>query len=388
MRDNVTLRWALAMAAATLALVVACAPSSAPAPTQAPATSASASGAAAPKTTAAASPAPAAQATSAPAAVRPSGPKDKVKIPGVVSYELNLPSLVAYAKDHFGEENIEVEDYVLGSGGTVRQAVIAKEYDFGLFAFVHVPIARQANSPWKMILSTHDREIFSLVVRKELEGRVKTVADLKGMKVGFSTPGAGSWAFASAYLKKAGLNPDTDLQFVSLGGDASVIYSALQTGKVDAFSAWEPTTTRAIDNNVVFPLISIWKDADHKQWVGSDNALGFGLVTREDVIKSKPDLVKRMVAAHKKGLDFIRANSAETLADLVLGNPKTKQQFEGLDKKTVVEIIDRIKPGFGTGCLSRSGFKAEMDLSVEYQLVKAPITYEEFADPTWASACP
>ena len=92
-----------------------------------------------------------------------------------------------------------------------------------------------------MVAATHDREIFSLVVRNELKDEVKTVADLKGKKVGFSTPGAGSWAFASAYLQKAGLNPETDLEFVSLGGDAGVIYSALETGKVDAMASWEPT---------------------------------------------------------------------------------------------------------------------------------------------------
>ena len=314
--------------------------------------------------------------------------KDRLKIPGVVSYELNLPSLVAYANDFFGEQNIEVEDFVLGSGGTVRQAVIAKEYDFGLFAFVHVPIARQANSPWKMILTTHDREIFSLLARTPLKDQVKTVADLKGKKVGFTTPGAGAWAFASAYLKKAGLDPDKDVEFVSLGGDVGVIYAALETGRVDAIAAWEPITTRAITNNVGYPLISIWKPEDHQQWVGADKALGFGLVTREDVIQSKPDLVRRMVNAHKKGLDFIRANSAAALAELVLSNAKTKQQFEGLDQRLVTEIIDRIKPGFGTGCLSPAGFKVEMDLSVQYGLVKAPISFEEFADPTWAGICP
>jgi NitT/TauT family transport system substrate-binding protein len=239
-----------------------------------------------------------------------------------------------------------------------------------------------------MVLTTHEREIFSLIVRDELRDQVKQVADLKGKKVGFSTPGAGSWAFASLYLKKAGLNPETDLEFVSLGADAGVIYSALQTGKVDAFASWEPTTSRAISSGVAYPLIAIWNEGDHKQWVGSDRALGFGLVTREDVIQSKPDLVRRMVSAEKKGLDFIRANDASTIADVVLGNAKTSQQFEGLDKNLAVAIIERIKPGFGDGCLSRSAFKTEMDLAVQYELVKAPITFEEFADPTWAGACP
>ncbi len=86
--------------------------------------------------------------TTAPVAVatgtaRP--PKDKLQLPTIVSTELNLASLVAYARDHFGEENIEITDFVLGSSATFRAALIAKQFDFGLFAFVHNPIARIAH---------------------------------------------------------------------------------------------------------------------------------------------------------------------------------------------------------------------------------------------------
>lgn len=311
----------------------------------------------------------------------------KIKIPTVVSYELNLPSLVAYAKGYFTEEGVEVTDFVLGSGGTQRAAVIAREFDIGLFGFVHVPIARIAGSPWKAILSTHDLEIFSLVVRSEMKNKVKTVADLRGMKVGFSTPGASSWYLGSVFLKKAGLDPEKDLEYVSLGGDPGVIYASLKTGKVDAFSAWEPTTTRVIEEGVAFPLIRIWEPQDHKKWIG-EKALSLMVITREDVIKAKPGMVQRVVNAHKKGLAFIRSQSAAEIADVVLKNPKTAEQFKGLSQPLVVKMLDRIKPGFGNGCLSRSGFDVEMKLAVEYKLVKRAITFEEFADPTFAGACP
>lgn len=315
------------------------------------------------------------------------GPPYKLKLPGVISYELNLPSLVAQANGYFAEEGIELTDFVTGSGGTLRAAVIAKEFDFGLFAFVHVPIARIAGSPWKAIVSTHDLEIFALVVRSELRDKVKTVADLRGMKVGFSTPGAGSWYMGSVFLKKAGLDPEKDVQYVSLGGDPGVIYTALKTGKVDAFAAWEPTTTRVIEEGVAYPLVRIWEPQDHNKWI-AERALSMVLLTREDVIKDKPDLVRRMVNAHKKALNFIRTRGTGEIADVVLKNPKTAEQFKGLDRTLVVKILDRIKPGFGDGCLSRSGFAVEMKLAEEYKLVKRAIPFEEFADTTFAGACP
>ncbi len=326
--------------------------------------------------------------TASPGASASVAPRDRLSLPAVVSYELSLPSLVAYAKDYFGEENLAIDRYVLGSGGTLRNAVIAKEYDFGLFAFVHVPLARLANSPWKMVLTTYDREIFSMIVRTPLKDKVKQVADLKGMKVGFSTPGAGSWAMGSVYLEKAGLNPDRDVQYFSLGGQPSVIYTALQSGRVDAFPAWEPITTRALETGVAYALEPIWNDDVHQRYLGSKDALALGLVTREDVIKDKPDLVKRMVNAHRKGLDFIRKNSSAMLADLVLNNKTTAEQFEGIDRSLTIKIFDRIRPGFRSGCLSKAGFQAEMDLATKYKLVRAPISYEDFAYTKFAGACP
>lgn len=322
------------------------------------------------------------------ASATPKPPKDQVKLPSVVSTELNLASLVAYAKDYFGEENIELTDFVLGSSSTLRAAVIAKEYDFGLFAFVHDPIARLAGSPWKAVVATYDREIFSLLVRTPLKDKVKSVGDLKGMNVGVTGAGSGSWAMANVYLKKAGLTPDKDVSLVNLGGDPSVIYTALQSGKVDAISSWEPITSRVLETGAGFALVSIWDPKAHQEWVGSDHALGFALMTREDVIAAKPDLVKRMVAAHQKALAFIRSSTADTLADTILKNAKTAEQFAGLERPIVVKLIERIKTGYGTGCLSKSGFEVEMNIAVTYQLVKQPISFSDFGDSRFASECP
>ena len=131
----------------------------------------------------------------------------------------------------------------MGTGATLRSAVIAGEYDFGLFNFVHVPLARQAKSPWKMITTSYQRELFSLIVRNDLRADVTRVSDLRGKRIGYSTPGSGSWAATLAYLSRAGLNPEKDVELVSLGSDANVLYTALVSGKVDALASWEPTTS-------------------------------------------------------------------------------------------------------------------------------------------------
>src|SRR2546427_8409170 len=233
----------------------------------------------------AASPAPSVAGTQA-ASATPAAPKDKVTLTGINSTELNLPTLVAIAKDYVGEHNVELGDFVIGSSGTLRQAMIAKQYDFGLYAFVHVPIAGLAGSPFKSIIELHDQEIFGIVVRTQLKDQVKAVKDLKGKKIGFTTPGSGTWALGNVYLKKAGLDPDKDVEFVSLGGDNAVFYTALQSGRVDAIVSFEPIAERVIADNVGYFLLDIYAAGQHREWVGADKADALFLVTREDVIQA------------------------------------------------------------------------------------------------------
>src|SRR5438034_1852 len=128
------------------------------------------------------------------------------------------------------------------------------------------------------------------------------------------------------------LNHDKDVELVSLGGDNAVFYTALQSGRVDAIVSFEPIAERVIADNVGYFLLDIYASGQHRDQIGSDKAAALHLVTREDVLATKPDLVKRMVNVQKKGLDFIRGNSASAIADLIMGNTTSAAQFHGLDR--------------------------------------------------------
>lgn len=309
-----------------------------------------------------------------------------IAMPGVISYELNLPTLVADANGFLADRGIEISNYVTGSGGTLRQAVIAGEYGVGLFATVHPVLARTGGSPWKAVFAAHDREIFSLIVNSEVADEVQSVEDLAGRRVGFTRPGAGSWFIGNAILQAAGLNPDTDLEYVAIGGDPGVIYTALQEGEIDAFSSWEPTTTRTIEDGVAEALVPMWEADVHEQYIG-EKALSMVLIATEQQIEDDPEFVQNLVDAHVEAMQWMKEASPDEIAELVLNHDNTAQLFEGLDQELVVKMLDKISGGFGEGCLDREAYETELQLLLENEVVEEEVPFEEFADTTFAGEC-
>ena len=98
-----------------------------------------------------------------------------------------------------------------------------------------------------------DYDYMPLLVRKELvdSGKVKGVADLKGLKVAEPAPGTATASTAAALLESAGLTYN-DVQHTYIGFPDHV--AALQNGSVDAALTTEPAATKALASGEVVKL--------------------------------------------------------------------------------------------------------------------------------------
>ena len=68
----------------------------------------------------------------------------------------------------------------------------------------------------------------------------------------------------------------------------------------------------------------------------------------------------------------------------MLGNAKSKEQFAGLDRITTIDTLNKLKPNYGHRLSEQAGFPGGVG---RLGLVMAPITFEQFGDPTWAGVC-
>jgi hypothetical protein len=89
---------------------------------------------------------------------------------------------------------------------------------------------------------------------------------------------------------------------------------------------------------------------------------------------------------HVAALKFMRANSAEAIVDTVLSNPKSAEIFGGLGKTLFTTIVERAKPAFGEGCVSK-GYELLMKRLVDCKVLPRQIPFNDYADTSCVGVC-
>ncbi len=218
-------------------------------------------------------------------------PRYRIDIAVVSAVENALGPFVAEASGFLRAEEVEVGRFIIGSGEAVRTALISGHVPFASTATVHILLAREAGVPVKGVLALYVLPNIPLLVRSGLRDQVRHVRDLRGRIVGASAPGSLSWSMLVAYLRKAGLDPDRDVRFLPLGTNPAVVYTALATGRVDAYAQAEPLVSMVEKDGVAFVLVDIYDPTVAREWTGSSRGLPNVLAAREETIGRSPDLI-------------------------------------------------------------------------------------------------
>ncbi len=141
---------------------------------------------------------------------------------------------VAKQKGYFTQAGVD-PDY-LTSDGTVAtiQALAAGTADMGQIDTQSLDAGvGQGVSDIVAVCSYVANNIYYLVVPND--SKIQQVSDLKGKKIGVSSLGTGAYYNAKVMLQQAGLNPDTDVQFITIAQPPAQL-DALTKGDIDALS--------------------------------------------------------------------------------------------------------------------------------------------------------
>jgi NitT/TauT family transport system substrate-binding protein len=171
-----------------------------------------------------------------------------------------LPLTIAERRGYFTKEGLQVEINDFQGGAKALQALIGGSADIGCGAYEHTlymavkgqaikAIALQANS-------------FGLVVGvgKEKAASYHSLSDLKGMKIGVTSPGSASAVGLKMLLSKANLT-DNDVSVIGIGGGPAAVV-AVKTGKVDAIANFDPVISILERDGAIKTIVDTRREKD------------------------------------------------------------------------------------------------------------------------------
>ena len=215
-----------------------------------------------------------------------------------------MPFAVAMAKGFFKQQGADVTGILSSDGGgTTVRTMLGGNLAYGEINPTATVIAIQQGADLK-IVSDNVQTVAEFVWAVKPDSPIKTVADLKGKKIGYTNPRSTSQALAILVLEKAGLKP-ADAELVKTGGFGEGIV-ALDLGAVDITPIPEPLWSQhqgkyraVVKASELLPPL--------------DNVVG---VTTGKAAASRGDFIRAVIRARRQAVDYMYANPDES-ADII-----------------------------------------------------------------------
>jgi NitT/TauT family transport system substrate-binding protein len=212
-----------------------------------------------------------------------------------------LPAFVSQEKGFYKREGLDAELISVRNAVTAVQALIGNQIHF-IFS-----VGPQMPSIWEgsdiiLLAQQVGRPTFSMVVTPDIH----KATDLKGKKIGVSFGGS-TFAGTKALLELNKMNPDKDVQYVSIPGSSAKI-AAMQQGIIQAALLAPPADYIAVKSGFkrLVNLADVFKDTSFT-----------GLAATGKTIKENPQFVKRMVRAIVRGVYHTRDNPEDAIRAMI-----------------------------------------------------------------------
>ncbi|TDQ40494.1 ABC transporter substrate-binding protein [Aureibacillus halotolerans] len=235
----------------------------------------------------------------------------------------HTPAMVAREKGFYEEtlgDDVQVEYKTFADGGTFMTALQAGEIEAGLVG--PGPAMNNFVSGAKVQVVAGSSTGGTVVLASEQSG-ITTPEDMDGKT--FVTPGIGCTHDVQfeTFMKEKGLTSNrTGGTLKHVTGKPAQYLGMLKQGRVDVAVAPEPwaSVIEADGANVII-------DWDEVSFGETLPAAVFATSTK--LLEKNPDVVEKLVSAHKRSIDFIQNNKDEAI-DITIAGIKdiTKQELE------------------------------------------------------------
>lgn len=226
----------------------------------------------------------------------------------------NLPLTIAEQLGYFKAEGLEVEIGDFAGGARALQAVVGGLADVASGGYDHTISAQVKGQKLLAFVMQGRAPGIAMGVSLKAVPHFKSIADLKGKKIGVSSPGSSTNMVANLILLRAGLRP-ADVSFVGVGTSAGAL-SAFRSGQIDAISTVDPVMTMLEQKSEIRVI------ADTRTLRGAQDVFGGPmpaacLYAPAEFVKKNPKTVQAMSYAIVRSLKWLQTAGPSDIIKVV-----------------------------------------------------------------------
>ena len=261
-------------------------------------------------------------------------PSTLVIAAGPASAPAMLPLELAVTLKYFEAEGLTVDLRHFADGAQAAQLTSGMA-QFAA-ASLETPIKLQTQGRnIKMILSLAHLPGVAVLVRADLQDRIKSPSDFKGFRIGVSAIGADAHLMLNLLAANAGLKAE-DYTVVPSG--TSTLGVAFEQKQIDIGIGADPFVTPLLQKKSAFAIVDLRKQFDSDKYlIGEYEAAG--IIAESSLLANYPQTAQRVVNAAMHAMAYLKSHSASDLADLLPDAVTGKDKQAWIDAYTASREI-------------------------------------------------
>jgi NitT/TauT family transport system substrate-binding protein len=251
-----------------------------------------------------------------------------------------LPIELAKALGYFEDENVDAELVYFASAPTTLAALHAGQVDYTGNGVGEALNSTLAGKPAVLVASFTYNPGMVLAVDVDQKDKIRSIADLKGRKIGVSSLRSGTHLLVNAILANSGLK-ESDVTLVVIGIDTAP--AALKARQVDALALYDPFATILKNQGKIEWIVDLANTAEVHKYLGGDYQFT-ALLTTQETAKNKHELTQRVVDALYRTCRYIQTSSVKQIADVM------PTELKGGNPAAFVQGLEHLKGAFAPEC--------------------------------------
>ena len=254
----------------------------------------------------------------------------KIKLAEVTHSIFYAPQYVAINEGYFEDEGLEIELILTPGADKVMAAVLSKDVDIGFSGSeATIYVYQNGEKDYVQTFAGLTQKDGSFLVARKKYDNFK-LEELKGKYViGGRAGGMPEMTFEWA-LRQNGIDPQKDLII-----DTSIAFAAMQGafigGTGDFVTLFEPNATSVEKEGLGYVVAYIGELGGNVPYTAYN--------ARKSYIENNPKIIKSFCNAIQKGLDYVKNNNPETIAQKIISF------FPDTSHSDLTKMIERYKNG-------------------------------------------